>query len=529
MTTSCSDSELADSLRTHIAQGREHLLVVANKFVVRVLAARSTTDDDWLEVGQGDLAEETAKILEQAGKQNRLLWVETTDSAPLFTDYRSQTPLKVTTSYVKAWQKTRDAVTQAGGRQGEVDAKTRFEVASLAGWRCQLDGCGEDLRHHFVPGASGNYGYFAHIVASSSDGPRGDKTHSARLANDPTNIMLMCDKCHRLIDRIAPNRYGVELLSEMREKSVGEVRRLLDSLRFPAAQMLVIGGNIEGQSFAFDERVAEEAMWLHRLRSATPRAEWFARNGSHLGASNSNVYWLSLLELLRTDIPRLKGLLYGTTHGGAQRAPLAVFPLHGTSVLVLSGRLVGESSTVQLFQFHRDQVAGNRGGQWAWLDCPKPATDKFKVHVHRVAEDGEVEALLQVNLTVSPPSSELPAHLFAGGAYVLPTIEVTVDRPSYRVMEHPDDLELVGRAVGDALQIIQDQWRVRIVHLVVMGPATACFRLGQKMQARHQADFVLYERRLGAAQGAWGPFEPTIQISSTEVILPSTGESASIS
>lgn len=62
---------------------------------------------------------------------------------------------------------------------------------------------------------SGNYSYFAHIVASSEDGPRGNKD-SEKLANEPTNIMLLCDKCHRLIDKIAPNEYGIEHLRKMR-------------------------------------------------------------------------------------------------------------------------------------------------------------------------------------------------------------------------------------------------------------------------------------------------------------------------
>ena len=528
MAQGCTDLELAAEVHAHLAAGRDHLLVIANRFTAKVLASRPIDAPEWVLVGQGDIGNETAALLDAAGKRRRLKWQEVAAAEVHSVGPSDGQAVVASSAAVKAWRNARDGVTS--GRNGEVTAKTRFEVASLAGWRCQFDGCGDDLRSHFVPGASNsNYSYFAHIIASSSDGPRGDPVRSPRLCDEPSNIMLMCDKCHRLIDRVAPDRYDVELLQEMRERNVAEVRRLLDILRFPAAQMLVIGGNIEGQSFAFDQRVAEEAMWLRGVRMATPQAQWFARNGAHLGASNSPGYWLSLFDLLKHDIPVLKGLLTGTSHGGAPRPPLAVLPLHGTSVLVLSGRLIGESSTVHLFQFDRDQVGGTRGGQWAWPTSEKPTADKFKVRVLREAAEGESEALLRVCLTASPSASELPSNLATAGDYVLPTVEVTVDSPTYRSIGHPDDHALLGKAIGEALERIHDQWHIRTVHVIAIAPTTACFRLGQKMQARHQPDFILYERKPGAGPGARGTFEPTIRISSTAATLVSTGASIDIS
>lgn len=526
-----TDNELADALRVEAASGHASVLVIANKFSSRLLVAASSTAAAWIDLGAGDIGVEALKVLEPGIKKGQLQWIETTAADPATVDRATApAPIRFGIAQLRAWCKTRDKVTGTTGRHGEVNAETRFEVASLAGWRCQFDGCGEDLRHHFAPGSNGNYGYFAHIVASSADGPRGDRAKSPLLANNPSNIMLMCDKCHRLIDRVAPARYSADYLTEMRQRSVTEVRRLLDTLRYPAAQMLVIGGTIEGQAFAFDERVAEEAMWLQGQRTGGARAEWFARNGAHLGAANSDGYWLSLFELLKTDWPRLKGLLNGTAYGGAPRPPLTIFPLHGTSTLVLSGRLLGDSGTANLFQFHRDQVSGQRGGQWAWpVAATAPAGDKFKVVVHRTPQGIEGETLLQVHLTAAVPADELPPHLHAAGAYLLPTVELRVDSPSHRAISHVSDLELLGRAVDQALQKIQDEWRIQRIHLVVIAPATACVRLGQKLQARHHAECILYERRPSKVSGKPGEFAKTISISSTEVTLLSTGESLSIS
>lgn len=522
-----TDEAFAKQLREKAAAGHSYVLGIANKFHVRLLT--SPDGAAWEDVGLGDLGSDTASLLKPVATSKRLFWHATTvadlgqvDPSEVGTERRSAAQLK-------RWQDERDKVTGTGGRGIEASPKTRFEVASLAAWRCQFDGCTENLRSHFVPGAKGNYGYFAHIVASSSDGPRGDPTLSPQLADDPSNIMLLCDKCHRLVDRIAPGHYDAETLREMRARNVADVDRLLGMRTYPPAKIVVIGGNIEGQTFGFDERLAEEALWLRKLSAADPRPEWFMRNGGHLGKANSPGYWLSLFDLLRQDLPRLKGLLTGSAHGGQPRPPLAVFPVHGTSVLILTGRLLGDSATTHLFQFHRDNVSGKPGGQWAWPDVPLPAADKYKMRVLKSGSEACEAAVLQINLTAAVPGSDLPSELFTAGNYVMPAVEVSIDAPSHRAIGHPEDLTLFGQAVDRALQILQDEWHVRTIHLIAIAPATACVRLGQKLQARHHADVQIYERQPSSTPGTKGEFEKTIQISSTEVTLLSTGEAVSIS
>lgn len=375
-----------------------------------------------------------------------------------------------------------------------------------------------------MPGVRGNFSYFAHIVAASADGPRGDKVLSPQLANDPTNILLLCDKCHRTIDRIAPHLYSRQRLLEMRARNLASVERCLDSLRYPMARILVLGGNVQGQSAGFDDSLAQEAMWLQKLRCDNARPDWFARNGGHLGDTHSPAFWSSLFTLLKKDIPRLQSILEGTAHDSVQGMPLAVFPApHATSVLVLAGRLLGESRTIHLFQFHRDQVGGNVGGQWAWMGT-SPAKDKYKMRVLRSAQPGENEATLLIHLTDSIPPSELPVSFYGNGQWSRPTIEVNVEQPSRRIIAHPEDLELFGLAVDDALQKLQDQWRVSRVHLLAIAPITACVRIGQKMQARCQPDFVLYERKTSGETAECDSFVSTIRITPQDVTHLQTGE-----
>jgi hypothetical protein len=515
------------TLASHKNEGRSRFLVIANSYSVAVRASDPAKPTEWTNAIRGDVGHETVALFKSAAQRKRLFWVkaDVDDPGTAKPDFDELVPASARS--LAQWVKNRDRVTGTGGRHGEINPKTRFEVASLAAWHCQFDGCGEDLREHFVPGVSGNFGYFAPIVASSSDGPRGDAVLSPQLAEDPGNIMLMCDKCHRLIDRVAPLRYSRDTLVGMRRSNLAEVKRLLNSLRFPSAQMFVIGGSIEGQTFAFDERVAEEAMWLQQLRRTNSSTEWFARN-SPLGKSSDPNYWASLFELLKWEIPRIRGILAGTSRNGGTDPALAVFPLHGTSVLILFGRLIGEARSVHPFQFHRDQISGNKGGQWAW-PRRNPSSDKYRIDVLEPFREGASEAILHVNLTARIPGADLPSALFHDRGWTLPAIEVTAADLSHRIIGDLEDLELFGRAFDSALRILQDEWRVRTVHLVVVAPVTACFRIGQKMQARIHADFILYERTRQAFADAPAPFGQTIRISSNEVTSLSTGESLSLS
>lgn len=519
MSLSLDDSGFSALLQERIKDKDYKVLILANKFYAKMYLALCDDSSDWEEVGEGEIGNETREILKKFTKGKKLFFININvqDLSKISPDFNQAQVISKISQFDNWLKESRNLTT---GRTGEITDTTKFKVACAAAWRCQFEGCGEDLRQHLTPSMSGNYSYFAHIVASSKEGPRGND-QSKDLTNDPNNIMLLCDKCHRLIDRIAPNEYDVETLTGMLERNVREVNRLLECLKMPDAEMMVIGGMIEGQPFRFDSRVAQEAMWLKNMKNSG-QVEYFINNTSYFSASNKESYWTNAFELLKsTDIPRLKSFLRGTGRNGKLK-PLAIFPLHGISILILSGRLIGDSSPVYLYQFHRQQVEG-KGKQWAWPDIDEPPLDKFKINILKEASASDSEIILQVNLTAKIPLKDLPEQFFDQGELKFPAIELTIDNCDFKAISHQKDLELLSNAIDSIYRLIQDNWHIKTVHFFVIAPTTACMRLGQKMQARHHADFILYERepRVG---GVLGKFKPTIQISSTKVILMSNGE-----
>lgn len=510
----CRDEDFA-GLLARCADAGEQVLVIANRHTAALLS-RSFASLPWCLRGLGEFGALSLNAGAPLIHHRALMWADTGLEEPDKASLESLDVAVATRRTVQAWMREVDAVTSSKGRMGEVPVSVGRRIAMQAAWRCQFAGCGKDLSTHFATGEKGNFGYLAHIVASSPDGPRGDITHSARLASNEENVMLLCDECHRLIDRVAPSKYSAQALREMKVSNVAAVRRLLDSLRYPEVEPIMLVGNVTGQVHHYSPSDTEQALLQAGLRQSKNRPEFFCSNGYLLHDPHSSAYWESLFAALRLDIPGLQRLLTGAGTNKA-RPRLAVFPLHGTSILNLGGRLIGDTGGIDVFQFHRDKVARNAGGQWAWpADSQEPDPDKYSFEILRQSA-GEGEACLIISLTYDITPDRLPDPCAVEGEFNLPTIKLTADRFGSDVIQHPKDLELFGAKLDEVLRVLQDEWKVGRIYLFVGAPASSCFRVGQKMQARHQATFVCHETGTGRGSS----FKPTIEILSDAVVGPS--------
>src|SRR5687767_15907043 len=99
-----------------------------------------------------------------------------------------------------------------------VPKQVRVKLWVSAGGRCQYDGCNAALWRDDVTLTSMNRSYVAHIVADKPDGPRGHPTLSEQLAGEFSNLMLLCDAHHRLIDVEQVGEHSVDRLQAMKRE-----------------------------------------------------------------------------------------------------------------------------------------------------------------------------------------------------------------------------------------------------------------------------------------------------------------------
>lgn len=92
-----------------------------------------------------------------------------------------------------------------------IPTKVKSELWFKAHGRCEI--CNKPLYRDGLTMQQVNLSEYAHIIADSPKGPRGDETLSPLLAKDESNLILLCKDHHKLIDDAGGvAKYGVDLL-----------------------------------------------------------------------------------------------------------------------------------------------------------------------------------------------------------------------------------------------------------------------------------------------------------------------------
>ncbi len=467
----------------------------------------------WESAGIGDIALSTLGALKAGGvkdsriyeSQHKLAEIDPDVAWKLAAPAKGQALKKCITDSLAAC-----GLGGKAGREGEVSEKTRWQVLHRSAFCCEFDGCGEDLWSHFGGTVRGNFSYFAHIVAASSRGPRPDPVRAKALANDPQNILLLCDKCHRLIDRINPDKFDETYLRAMLERSAQRVRLLRQSLGYPNARVISAIGSIAGQAQpALATTEAAEALWSRGLQPDSRPISPIAYVPKNLSNPHDGTYWAAVFKDLQRSILQLQAELDGTGFDSPAPEHLAVFPLASTSLQILTGRLIGDRRNVHVFQPDRDA----KGNRWLWRQAG--LTNSFKLSRHPGSVPGK-EAALLVSLT-------FPVDPVRTGRATLPAVHLTATQHGPACLASQDDFDALWREVGEALRVLTDEMRSEVIHLFVGAPASACMALGQKLQARHHPTVVCYE-----TNPVTRDFVETIRITREQVRHEASGSAVSI-
>ncbi len=99
-----------------------------------------------------------------------------------------------------------------------IPSKIKNQLLVKSAGRCQFRGCNQSLYMDIITKRDFNKSYIAHIVGDKPTGPRGDVVQSPILANALSNLMLLCDGCHRRVDAENGKYYSVSELLAMKKE-----------------------------------------------------------------------------------------------------------------------------------------------------------------------------------------------------------------------------------------------------------------------------------------------------------------------
>lgn len=213
--------------------------------------------------------------------------------------------------------------------------------------RCEFEGCNKPLYEHGVTMQKINLSQYAHIIADSPKGPRGDEILSEQLAQDKSNLMLLCPDCHTLIDNNGMvGLYSKERLRLMKKTHEGRIRLVTSINPEKKSTIVTYTANIGKQRIApISFEGAAAAMFPHYYPSSSMVIN-LGQQGS-AAYDDNQLFWLSEKTQLEEKVKEIPGYRDGNT------GHLSIFAIAPQPLLVLLGTLLGGINQVRVFQKHR--------------------------------------------------------------------------------------------------------------------------------------------------------------------------------
>ena len=229
----------------------------------------------------------------------------------------------------------------------------KFRLWGKAAGQCQYYGCPQRLWVDELTKEEFNTAYIAHIVADKPDGPRGDETLSSFLASDISNLMLMCDTHHRLIDIADVAGHTVTRLQTMKRQHEARIEMVTEPSQ-KHSHLLFYFANIGSQSVSVSFDEARDALLPDRYPADRSPIELGLRNSAT--RDNETDFWRQELRQLRASFQQKVRSL----RDAGSLPHISVFGLAPQPLLVALGMELGDIGGAEVFQLRREPPG------WRW-------------------------------------------------------------------------------------------------------------------------------------------------------------------
>ena len=355
-----------------------------------------------------------------------------------------------------------------------ININVRRELWFAAHGRCEFRGCNKRLDVNGITMDKCNISNYAHIIGDSEDGPRGD-SRSKELAKDPSNLMLLCPECHKLIDHEGVEKYSEELLRAMKKEH--EDRIWMATAIQPENKSLVVayGPKIGKDVPYFQKEELHNAIFPDRYPATLDPVEIQMKN-SVLDEGDPD-YWL--IEKLQIDKLCADKVLKAIENGIT--AHVSLFPLGPQPLLVKLGTVLNDKYHVRVYQMHRIPRT------WRWLD----EDVKNDIRLEKPIVEGK-NPVLVIALSAKAIKERIIRRLGEKASIWV----ITCDEPGNDMMRSKEQFHQfnrVARATMDAIKTAHP--RADNLKIFMAAPASCAVELGRIRMPKADLPWVLFDYR----------------------------------
>ncbi|MDM4018168.1 SAVED domain-containing protein [Roseiconus lacunae] len=349
-----------------------------------------------------------------------------------------------------------------------------------AGGRCQYPGCNRPLYRDDLTQAEFNSSYVAHIIADKPDGPRGDAVLSDQLKSDISNLMVLCDAHHRLVDIVDVAGHPVDVLREYKRKHEERIELLTEIKEDQQSHMLLYGARVGEHDSPLSYRKASVAMVPEKYPASSQPILLGLKNSSFTDADAS--YWSMEQEHLQRQFDRF--VVPAIRDGGIQH--LSVFAFAPMPLLTELGRLLSDIVIADVFQLHREPPT------WKWQT--EPADFHFTVQKDGNHQSKKVAMVLALSADVDTK------RITSAIGNDIALWQLSHANPGNDFLRGPNQLEEFRRTLRQTLNEIKlAHGEDAELHVFPAMPISCAVELGRVWMPKADLPFLMYDqnRKMG--------------------------------
>lgn len=345
-----------------------------------------------------------------------------------------------------------------------------------AGGRCEYDGCNKLLYRDDVTLNPMNKSYIAHIVAASPNGPRGHSVKSKELETDISNLMLLCDAHHRLIDNEDyQEEYTVGRLTEMKIKHERRIERITSIHNDKKSLIVTYGANIADNQPLFQYEILKSVI----AETHYPAEEYSTDLGlkSIYNEKDPN-YWQTETDTLERKV---KGLLDRLNNDQNKISHISLFALAPMPLLVKLGTLLSELYDIEVYQRFREPQG------WNWQKPTTATIDNPFIINSPTVTSGQPILVLSISASIRERVYKLYENQSAD------IWEVTIENPQIDILRYKRQLIYFKDTIRRVFQELKRIYPTSTLHVHMAMPNSCAIEFGRVWMPKADLPLILFD------------------------------------
>lgn len=349
----------------------------------------------------------------------------------------------------------------------------KFILWGKAAGRCEYRGCNKSLFRDALTQGEFNQAYIAHIIADVPGGPRGDAIKSDLLKDDITNLMLMCDEHHRLIDKVEVARHTVVLLMEMKKEHEDRIEKVADINKDMHSHIITYKANVGVHTPVITyESVREFLLPTHY--PALPSAIDLSLSNSPQRDKDGS-FWETELENLETQFneqlrPKFRK---------SEVKHLSVFAFAPMPLLIKLGTLLNDIQHAEIHQSVREPKT------WNLNDYAQP-------NIYSVTEATQSFPTVALNISLSATINNDRITSVLGNDVSIFTL--TIEKPFNDFLKSKKHLQDFSMEIRQLLNTIKSKYNAQTpLHIFPAMPIATAIEFGRVWMPKADMPLIIYD------------------------------------